>query len=374
MARRHTPYYHKLVALGAEMADRIGFDAAVRFTTVADEHRATRERVGIYDVYYQGAVDVKGSDAEAFLDGHVVNHVAPLSDGQVLYTSVLNAAGGMIDDLTLVRLEPDHYWLFPTPSRVDIVTDWLAEQAAGRHAYITNIVSGTAYLSIQGPSSRETLARLTDLDLSTAALPYYHAAPGVVAEVPALVSRTGYSGELGYELFYPRDYSEHIWDAVMGAGEEFGIAPCGLGALRSVRMEKKFPLYGLDLNESTSPLEASLGWTVRFDKGDFVGREVLLRQRDEGVTRRLVGIAFDGTAFLPKAGDAVSVDGRHVGTLTSSDIGHSLGRALGMGYLEPTAAADGAAVTVTSAESGDSAVGVVHTKPFYDPGRERVRA
>jgi aminomethyltransferase len=374
MARRHTPYYHKLVALGAEMADRIGFDAAVRFTTVAEEHRATRERVGVYDVYYQGAVDVKGSDAEAFLDGHLVNHVARLSDGQVLYSSVLNEAGGMIDDLTLVRFSPEHFWLFPTPSRVDIVTAWLTERAAGRHAHVTNMVSGTAYLSIQGPRSRETLAKLTDLDLSSAALPYYHAVHGVVAEVPALVSRTGYSGELGYELFYPRDYSEHIWDAVMAAGEEFGIAPCGLGALRSVRMEKKFPLYGLDLNESTSPLEASLAWTVRFDKGDFVGREALIRQRDEGVTRRLVGIAFDGTAFLPKGGDGVSVDGRQVGTLTSSDIGHSLGRALGMGYLEPAAAVDGAEVTVTSAETGTSAIGVVHTKAFYDPDRVRVRA
>jgi aminomethyltransferase len=374
MARRQTPYYHKLVALGAEMADRIGFDAAVRFTSVEDEHRATRERVGLYDVYYQGAVDVKGSDAESFLDGHVVNGVARLSDGQVLYTSVLNQAGGMIDDLTLVRLSPEHFWLFPTPSRVDIVTAWLTEHAAGRHAYVTNMVSGTAYLSIQGPRSRETLAKLTDLDLSTDALPYYHAAQGVVAEVPALVSRTGYSGELGYELFYPRDYAEHMWDAVMAAGEEFGVAPCGLGALRSVRMEKKFPLYGLDLNETTSPLEASLGWTVRFDKGEFVGRDALVRQRDEGVTRRLVGVAFEGTDFLPKAGDAVSIDGRQVGTLTSSDIGHSIGRALGMGYLEPAVAADGTSVTVTSAESGASAEGVVHTKAFYDPERERVRA
>src|SRR3990172_6422332 len=141
MARRHTPYYHKLVALGAEMADRIGFDAAVRFTTVADEHRATRERGGIYDVYYQGAVDVKGSDAEAFLDGHLVNHVARLADGQVLYSSVLNDAGGMVDDLTLVRFSAEHYWLFPTPSRVDIVTAWLTECAAGRNAYVTNMVS-----------------------------------------------------------------------------------------------------------------------------------------------------------------------------------------------------------------------------------------
>ena len=374
MARRHTPYYHKLVALGAELADRIGFDAAVRFTSVAEEHRATRERVGVYDVYYQGAIDVKGSDAESFLDEHVVNHVASLGDGHVVYTSMLNESGGMIDDLTLLRRSADHFWLFPTPSRVDTVAAWLGDRSRGRHAYVTNIVSGTAYLSIQGPCSRETLAKLTDLDLSTAALPYYHAIDTVVAEVPTLVSRTGYSGELGYELFYPREYAEHIWDAVFAAGDEFEIAPCGLGALRSVRMEKKFPLYGLDLNDTTSPLEASLGWTVRFDKARFVGRDALARQRDEGVTRRLVGIAFEGTDFVPKAGDSVAVGGESVGSVTSSDIGHSLGRALAMGYVHSTAAVDGTPVSVTSAETGSSAGGVVHTRAFYDPDRLRVRA
>ena len=374
MARRHTPYYHKLMALGAEMADRIGFDAAVRFTTIREEHLATRERVGIYDVYYQGVVDVKGPDAESFLDSHVVNSVGRLADGQVLYSSMLNTQGGMVDDLTLVRRAGDHFWVFPTPSRVDIVTAWLTEHAKGRHAYVTNITSGTAYLSIQGPRSRELLGKLTDVDLATNVLPYYHATTGVVAEVPALVSRTGYSGELGYELFYARDYAEHMWDAVMAAGEEFGVAPCGLGALRSVRMEKKFPLYGLDLNDTTSPLEAALDWTVRFDKGDFVGRDALARQRDEGVTRRLVGIAFEGTSFLPKAGDAIASDGRQVGTVTSSDTGHSLGRTLAMGYVEPAAAADGTRVTVTLAESGESGEGVVHTRAFYDPDRERVRA
>jgi len=374
MARRHTPYYHKLIALGAEMADRIGFDAAVRFTSIAEEHRATRERVGIYDVYYQGVVDVKGPDAESFLDSHVVNSVGRLDDGGVLYTSMLNTGGGMVDDLTLVRRAGDHFWVFPTPSRVDIVTAWLTEHAKGRHAYVTNITSGTAYLSIQGPRSRELLAKLTDVDLTTSVLPYYHAATGVVAEVPALLSRTGYSGELGYELFYARDYAEHIWDAVMAAGEEFGVAPCGLGALRSVRMEKKFPLYGLDLNDTTSPLEASLDWTVRFDKGDFVGRDALARQRDQGVTRRLVGIAFHGTSFLPKAGDAIAFDGRQVGSVTSSDTGHSLGRTLAMGYVEPIAATDGSQVTVTLAETGASGEGVVHTRAFYDPDRVRVRA
>jgi aminomethyltransferase len=348
MARRQTPYYHKLVALGAEMADRIGFDAAVRFSTIAEEHLATRERVGVYDVYYQGAVDLKGSDASTFLNRHVVNNVASLSDGQVLYTSVTNDAGGMIDDLTLVRLAPDHFWLFPTPSRVDVVTAWLTGRAEGNHAYVTNMVSGTAYLSIQGPRSRETLAKLTEIDLGTGSLPY--------------------------ELFYPRDYAEHIWDAVMAAGEEFGIVPCGLGALRSVRMEKKYPLYGLDLNETTSPLEASLGWTVDFDKGDFVGRDALLRQRDEGLTRRLVGIEFEGTDFLPQAGDVIAVDDGSVGSVTSSDIGHALRRSLAMGYVEPAAAIDGTSVTVSSAESGIVGSGIVRTKAFYDPDRLRVRA
>ena len=178
MARRHTPYYHKLIALGAEMADRIGFDAAVRFTTVAEENQATRERVGVYDVYYQGVLDVKGTDAEAFLEAHVVNGVASLTDGQVLYTSVLNEQGGMVDDLTLVRRSGDHFWVFPTPSRVDLVAAWLTERARGRHAYITNITSGTAYLSIQGPRSRDTLAKLTDVDLSTSVYADFVASSG----------------------------------------------------------------------------------------------------------------------------------------------------------------------------------------------------
>ena len=153
-----------------------------------------------------------------------------------------------------------------------------------------------------------------------------------------LIARTGYSGELGYELFFPREYAEGIWDAAFAAGEPFGIVPCGLGALRSVRMEKKYPLYGLDLNDTTSPLEAGVGWTVRFETGAFIGRDALARQRDAGVTRRLVGIAFDGVGYVPKAGDVVTVDGRPVGSITSSDTGHYLGRALAMGYLEPAAA------------------------------------
>jgi aminomethyltransferase len=374
MARRHTPYYHKLIGLGAEIVDRIGFDAAFRFTTIEEEHRATRERAGVYDVYYQGVVDVEGREAEPFLQEHVVNDVRRLADGGLLYTSILNEVGGMIDDLTMYRSSGDQFWLFPTPSRVDAVVDWLTSRSAGRDAWVTNLTSGTAYLSIQGPRSRETLAGLADVDLSTDALPYYHATRGVVAEVPALVSRTGYSGELGYELFYPRDYAEHIWDSVLEAGRPFDVVPSGLGALRSVRIEKKYPLYGLDLNDATSPLEAGLGWTVRWDAGDFVGRDALARQRDEGITRKLVGMAFDGRGFLPKAGDAVSVHEHPVGQVTSSDTGWFLGRNLALAYVAPEAAVAKTPVTVSSAETGASAVGIVHDRAFYDPDRLRVRA
>ena len=372
MARRHTPYYHQFVALGAEIVDRIGFDAAYRFTTVEAEHVATRTTAGMYDVYYQGAVDVKGRDAEAFLNSVLVNDVRRMTDGGVLYSSAVNETGGMIDDLTVFRFSAEHYWLCPTPSRVDRIVAHLTEQARGRLAYVTNCVPGTAYLSIQGPYSRSILAGLTSLDLSTEALPYYRFTQGILAEVPVVLSRTGYSGELGYELFYPRDYADHMWMALLEAGTPNRLKPAGLGALRSVRIEKKYPLYGLDLDETTSPYEAGVGWTVHLDKGEFLGRDALVRQQASGVERSLLGIAFEGTAYLPKPGDPVRLDGRPVGRITSADTGYTLRRTLALGYLEPSIA-DGTAVLVTSAD-GPSAIGTVHHAALYDPDRSRVRA
>jgi aminomethyltransferase len=296
-----------------------------------------------------------------------------LEDGKVLYSSVCNERGGMIDDLTCYRLSAEHFWLIATPARADVVAAWVAEQARGLHAYVTSTISGTAYLSVQGPKSREILAGITEADLGSAALPYFRFVDTTVAEVPALVSRTGYSGELGYELYYPRDYAEHMWDAVLAAGDESGIEPCGLGALRSVRMEKKYPLYGLDVSEETSPLEAGLGWAVDLDTEGFVGRDALVQQEETGVTRLLAGIEFPDDAFLPKIGDDVSVDGRPVGAVTSADTGHFLERTLALAYLPPEQVRARGEVLVTSAESGQSATGSVTDRPFYDPDGTRLR-
>jgi aminomethyltransferase len=372
-ARRHTPYHQKFIELGAELGDRIGFEAAVVFTSVEEEHLATRNAVGIYDVYYQGPIDIKGPDAEALLQKVLVRDVERrLSDGGVLYSSLCNEAGGMIDDLTCCRLSGEHFWLVATPARVQVVEAWVRDHAQGMRAYITNCVSGTAYLSVQGPNSRDLISKLApDVDLSTQALPYFCFMETQVAEVPTVLSRTGYSGELGYELYYPRDYASHMWDSVMAAGADLGAKPAGLGALRSTRMEKKYPLYGLDVSEETSPLEANLAWAVDLDKDGYVGRDVLRRQRDEGVTRLLCGIEFPDLSFVPAAGDTVSVDGIEVGTVTSSDRGYFLRKALAMGYLPPGTV--GFEAIVASAD-GSSATGVVTDRAFYDPDGARVRS
>jgi aminomethyltransferase len=373
-ARKHTPYYHKFIELGAEMVDRIGFDTAARFTTIEDEHRATREAAGLYDVYYQGPLDLKGPGATALLQRLTVNDIERIGDGGVIYTSMCNDDGGMLDDMTIYRHNAEHYWIVSTPSRAALIEQWMSEHARGQHAYLTNCVSGTAYLSLQGPKSREILSRLTEADLSTQALPYFRFVQTIVAEVPALVSRTGYSGELGYEMYYPRDYAEHVWDTLLATGRDDGLKPCGLGALRSIRMEKKYPLYGLDLTEGNSPLEAGLGWTVRLNKEDFIGRDALARQKERGVERQLVGIELAGLDFLPAPGDTIHSDGREVGKVTSADRGFTLGKSLAMGYIEKVVAEAGTTVGVVSAGSGEEYAGIVHTRAFYDPEMSRAKA
>ena len=371
MPTRHTPYHQRFVELGAEMGDRIGFDAAVVFTSTQQEHMATREGVGLYDVYYQGPIDIKGPDTQALLD-HVLARDVPrrmADDGQVLYSSVCNESGGMVDDLTAYRLGPEHYWLIATPARAETIERFVTEHARERRAYVTNCISGTAYLSVQGPGSRELLAPLAAADISAEHLSYFRSVQTSVADAPTLVSRTGYSGELGFELYYPRDYALHMWDALTAAG----ATPCGLGALRSTRMEKKYPLYGLDMSETTSPLEAGLGWAVDLDAGPFVGRDALARQRDEGISRLLTGIELPDLSHVPAAGDAVaSHDGEVLGTLTSTDSGWFLGKALAMGYL-PAELPSGSVVIVTSPDGTVVEASTTH-RPFYDPEGTHVRS
>ena len=366
---KRSPYHHKFVEHGATFVDRLGFAAPLVFTSTAEEHRAVREAVGVFDVYYQIAVEVAGSGAEAFIDGVVVADVAGLAVHRAVYTSLCNEAGGMIDDLTCFRLGPERYWLFPTPSRVEAVVAALTAAQPGHAVVVTNLGYRNSYMSIQGPRSRELLATLTDADLSTAALPYYSFTMATVADAPGtLLSRTGYSGELGYEIFFPVEYAEHVWDRVFAAGASLGIRPCGLGALRTLRLEKKYLLFGLDANDTTTPLEAGLAWTIRFDKPAFGGREALLRQKAAGLQRRVVLVEFATLDFVPAIGASICVDGKEIGRVTSADRGYAVGKALALGFVAPAHARQGQAVTV------DGHAGSVHLRPIYDPDGLRLRS
>ena len=367
---RHSPYHHRFAELGAQFVDRIGFAAPWVFSSIEDEHRATRERVGLFDVYYQVPIEVAGADAEAVLDQVLVADIGRQAVGRVVYAAPCNAGGGMIDDLTCYRLDRERFWLVPTPSRVEAVLATVRRAAVGRHAVVTALGYKNAYLSVQGPASRTLLQGLTEADLSAAGMAYFSCKEMSLAEVPMLVSRTGYSGELGYELFYPSEYAEHVLDTLLAAGRPLGVLPCGLGALRTLRIEKRYPLYGLDLDETTTPIEAGLGWTVKLTKPAFEGREVLAGQKQNGTVRQLVLLLLATDAPLPSVGAAVRHGGADVGRVTSSDRGYTLGRTLAMAYVPSALAVDGQMLSIAGLESE----AVVSTRPAYDPDGLRARS
>jgi aminomethyltransferase len=371
---RRSPYHDRFTTLGAQFIDRLGFAAPAMFSSVEEEHLATRTAVGLYDVYYQVGVEVAGSDAEAVLQDALVTDVARLPISRVVYTSLCNDSGGMIDDLTCFRMAPDRFCLYPTPSRVEAVIQAVSDQIKGRHSIVTNLGYKRAYLSVQGPRSRELLQGLTEVNLSGAALPYFSFTEGTLAGVPGtIISRTGYSGELGYELFYPSEYAHHLFDTVMEAGRPLDARPCGLGALRSVRMEKKYPLYGLDVDETTTPIEAGLSWTVKFDKkAAFRGREILQKQKLEGPSRQLVLLALEEET-LPTRGDQIVVESEKVGMITSAERGHFVRRPLALGYVESRIVQNVQTVSI-AISSGRSVTATLMTQAVYDPSGKRVRS
>jgi len=369
---KHTPYYHRLAHAGAQFQDRGGFATINYLTSIEDEHRAVRERVGMFDVYYQVAVEVKGRDAESLLCRALVNDVRRLRDGAALYSSICNDAGGIIDDLTCFRFSGSRFWVSPTPSRVTVVTAFLEGLAGDLNVAVTNLGYSNAYLSVQGPRSRDVLAKLTAVDLATSSLPFFTFVTGKVAGIPeAVISRTGYSGELGFELFFSVEYAEHVWDAVTEAGAPYEIRVCGMKTMRSLRIEKMYLLYGLDISTETDPLSAGIGWTVRFDDRAFSGRTALEKIAAAGIKRKLC--LLDTGGFHPIVhGENVLVGGETVATITSGDPGYSLGKTLAFAYLPLALARPGTEVRVVVKERETQVVAHVLTRAPYDPERKRL--
>jgi aminomethyltransferase len=337
----------------------------VQYSSIIEEHRAVRERVGLFDLSHMGELVVEGPGAAEALARAVVSDPPALEVGRAQYSMICEADGGVIDDLIIYRLADDRFMVVANAGNATTVSDTLAERLAGAGSVLDDRSLATGLVAVQGPRSVETLAPLTDVDLG--ALRYYAIAEGAVAGIPALVARTGYTGEDGFELFVDTDRTVEVWDTLLDAVKAADGLPVGLGARDTLRLEAGMPLYGNELDADTTPFDAGLGRVVKLEKSvDFVGRAALERVAAEGPRRRLVGLTVEGRG-IARHGHPVHAGERRTGTVTSGTQSPTLGVPIAMAYVAP---ADGEPGTMLDVEIREARVPArVVPLPFYRRNR-----
>ncbi len=326
---RRTPLYATHVLLGAKMVSFGGYEMPLSYPAgIAAEHRAVRERVGVFDVSHMGEFEVSGPDRNAFVQRVTPNDVGALKPGQAQYSAILTPQGTFVDDCLVYRFE-DRVMLVVNAANLAKDWDYIVAQKRGANVRLRDISAETGLLAVQGPGAESLLAPLTPLGV--AMVPYYHFVQGKVAGVQCFVSRTGYTGEDGFELYCRAGALETLWHALVGAGR---AEPCGLGARDTLRLEAGYPLYGSDIDDSVTPYEAGLGWIVKLDKGvDFTGLAALKRQKLDGVTRRLVGFKVTEPKLVARHGYGVYLDGTAVDVVRSGTVTPTVNCAIGITYL-----------------------------------------
>ncbi|WP_250288856.1 glycine cleavage system aminomethyltransferase GcvT [Streptomyces atroolivaceus] len=332
-------------SLGATMTDFAGWDMPLRYASERDEHNAVRTRAGLFDLSHMGEITVTGPQAAAFLNHALVGNIATVGVGRARYTMIVAEDGGILDDLIVYRLggtEAPEYLVVANAGNAQLVLDTLTERAGDFDTEVRDDRDAYALLAVQGPDSPAVLKSVTDADLD--GLKYYAGLPGTVAGVPALIARTGYTGEDGFELFVAPAHAERLWKALTEAGAPYGLIPCGLSCRDTLRLEAGMPLYGHELTTALTPFDAGLGRVVKFEKeGDFVGREALSAAADRAETappRKLVGLVAEGRR-VPRAGYPVVVGGEVVGEVTSGAPSPTLGKPVAMAYVDAAHAAPG---------------------------------
>ncbi|AQA14194.1 MULTISPECIES: glycine cleavage system aminomethyltransferase GcvT [Streptomyces] len=323
-------------ALGATMTDFAGWEMPLRYGSERDEHTAVRTRAGLFDLSHMGEISLIGPRAGQALDHALVGRLSALAVGRARYTMICDTEGGILDDLIVYRLGDEEFLVVANAANAQVVLDALTERASGFETAVRDDRDAYALIAVQGPESPGILKRLTDADLD--GLKYYAGLPGTVAGVPAMIARTGYTGEDGFELFLAPDDAERVWDALTEAGAPVGLVPCGLSCRDTLRLEAGMPLYGHELTSDTTPFDAGLGRVVKLDKpGDFVGRQALeaaSRQADTVSPRTLVGLIAEGRR-VPRAGYAVvAADGSRIGQVTSGAPSPTLGKPIAMAYVD----------------------------------------
>ena len=316
------------------MVDFGGWDMPVQYPAgTIEEHLRTRTHAGLFDVSHMGEIDVRGSDAIAFVNRITSNDVTKLVDGQAQYSALTTPQGTVIDDLLVYRLSEDHLLLVVNAGTTEKDWDWIRSNHSGESVELNNVSSDYCQLALQGPDAQSILQKLTDLPLDQ--IKYYHFSPGAVDGVQGIISRTGYTGEDGFEVYAAAHRAEQLWNKILDAGNAgtpSGVLPCGLAARNTLRLEAGMALYGHEIDETTTLLEANLGWICKLDKGDFIGREPLARQKADGVKRKLVGFEVTDRG-IARDDQEVVIDEKRVGKVTSGSPAPFLKKNIGLAYV-----------------------------------------
>ena len=356
---QRTPLYPVHLASKARMVDFGGWEMPVQYSGLVDEHNTVRKAVGLFDVSHMGEIEVRGPQAVALVESVTSNNVEKLKIGQVHYSGLMLENGAFVDDILVHKVAQDHLFLCVNASNQDKDFAYI-QQHNHFDAEVEFASTKYAQIAVQGPKAARTLQKLTHTDLS--ALKYYWFADGDVTEIPARIAHTGYTGEDGFEVYVPPDAAASVWKALLDAGEEFGIKPCGLGARNTLRLEAKMALYGHEINDELTPVEADLGWIVKMDKGEFIGRSALQHQQQTGVARKLVGFEMVGRG-IGRDGYEVRVEGKSAGWVTSGSPSPTLGRNIGLCYVPYAVAEPGHRIEVVVRNEPVEALTVA--TPFY---------
>ncbi|MGD2070455.1 MAG: glycine cleavage system aminomethyltransferase GcvT [Gemmatimonadota bacterium] len=364
---KKTPLYDEHVQLDGKMVPFAGFSMPVQYPTgITAEHRAVREGAGVFDVSHMGEFDLRGPDAPRAVQRVTVNDASKIEVGQAQYSAMVNEAGGILDDLIVYRFD-DHFMLVVNASNRAKDFAWIVDHTGDLDVEVTDRSDEIALIAVQGPNARQLVKRLTEDDVD--AIGYYRFARGTVAGAPAVISATGYTGEDGFELYLANDDAVKVWRALLAEGGDLGLHPAGLGARDSLRLEVGYALYGNDLDEHHTPLEAGLGWITKLDADDFIGREALRAQKEKGVERKLVGLRLTERGFPRPGYDVLSAEGRVVGSVTSGTMSPMLGQGIALAYVPTALAAKDTGVAVSIRDKAVAAR--VQRPPFYTEGSIR---
>jgi aminomethyltransferase len=362
---KKTPLNARHRALGARMVEFGGWDMPVEYSGIVDEHNAVRTRAGLFDVSHMGEIEIAGRDALQAVQHITSNDAAKLTIGQIQYSALTTPQGTFVDDVLVYKLADEHFMLVVNASNIIKDFNWITEHvAAFEDAIAVNTSSRYALLALQGPAAADVLQTLTGVHL--APIKYYWFTTGEVASVRCTISRTGYTGEDGFEVFVPPASADRVWTAILDAGRGAGVVPAGLGARDTLRLEASMRLYGNDMDESTTVVEADLGWIVGWKKPEFLGRDVLQNQKADGPRRKLVGFEMLDRA-IGRHGYDVYVDGAHAGTVTSGTQTPFLKKAIGMAYVPSDRTAPGTEFEIDI--RGRRAKARVVPMPFYKRSR-----